>query len=225
MLIRIRSVLSPEQLKVVRSLLEEGEFVDGRLSAGALASPVKHNLELRRDAAALDPLHQLVMGNLLRHPLYRSAALALRVATPFYVRYTRGMHYGDHVDDPVMGTPEAGRYRADVAITVFLNDPQEYDGGELAVRTSFGEQTAKLPAGDAVLYPASSIHRVSEITRGERLVAVTWAQSLVRDPLRRELLLELNQARERLLRRAPRTKETAQVNYVYNNLVRMWSEL
>jgi PKHD-type hydroxylase len=155
--------------------------------------------------------------------MYRSAALPLHVATPFYARYTTGMAYGAHIDDPVMG--EGDRYRSDVSITVFLNPPEAYDGGELVIATSFGEREVKLPAGHAVLYPSSSRHRVAEVTRGERLVAVTWVQSLVRDPARRELLHELNRARERLLRHSPDAPETAQVDSAYVNLVRMWSEL
>ncbi|MDA8363186.1 MAG: Fe2+-dependent dioxygenase, partial [Gammaproteobacteria bacterium] len=129
-----------------------------------------------------------------------------------------------HVDDPVMGG-DGALYRSDIAITLFLNDPQQYDGGELEIRTAFGSQSVKLPAGDAVMYPASSLHRVTPVTRGERLVAVTWAQSLVRDPAKRELLYELNQAREALLAAAPDAPETTRVNTAYVNLVRMWGEI
>jgi PKHD-type hydroxylase len=116
-------------------------------------------------------------------------------------------------------------YRSDVAVTVFLSAPEEYDGGELVIRGAAGEQTVKLPAGDAVLYPAGTIHRVNPVTRGERLVAVTWVQSVVRDPARRELLYGLNLAREKLLASAPGAEETAQVNAAYLNLIRMWSDL
>jgi PKHD-type hydroxylase len=134
------------------------------------------------------------------------------------------MTYGEHLDDPIMGA-EGQPYRSDVAVTLFLSSPEEYEGGELSIRTAFGEQAVKLPAGDAVLYPSGSIHRVRPVTRGERLVAVTWVQSLVRDPARRELLHGLNCARERLLRDRPEAEEAAQVNAAYLNLIRMWSEL
>jgi PKHD-type hydroxylase len=164
------------------------------------------------------------MGSLVRHPVYRAGALPLHVATPLYARYRPGMTYGDHLDDPIMGA-DGVKFRSDIALTVFLNSPQEYDGGELVIRTSAGEQVVKLAAGDAVLYPAGSIHHVSPVTRGERLVAVTWVQSLVRDPARRELLYGLNAAREKLLRDAPEAPETGQVNAAYLNLVRMWSDL
>ncbi len=224
MLLHLKEVLAPDQLETVRALLARVPFVDGKASAGLAAARVKRNQEADRQAPDIHDLDNLVMGSLVRHPIYRASALALKVATPFYARYTPGMRYGEHVDDPIMGAGE-GLYRTDIAITIFLNEPESYDGGELAVATPFGEQKVKLPAGDAVLYPASSRHRVAEVTRGERLVAVTWVQSLVRDPHRRELLYELNQIREQMLRETPDAQATAKVNAVYVNLVRMWSEL
>jgi PKHD-type hydroxylase len=224
MLLHLKNVLARDQLTGARDILARARFVDGKLSAGLAAQPVKNNLELDRQAPEIATLDNLVMGALVRHPEYRAGALPLRVATPLYARYTPGMHYGDHVDDPIMGDAD-GLYRSDVSITVFLNDPQDYDGGELSVRTPFGDQRVKLPAGDAVMYPSSSQHHVADVTRGERLVAVTWVQSMVRDPARRELLYTLNQARESLLRAAPQSPAAAQVNTAYVNLFRMWSEL
>ena len=224
MLLHLKNVLAPDQLQGAREMLAKLKFVDGKASAGIAASRVKNNQEADRQAQEIGNLDNLVMGSLIRHPVYRAGALALKVATPFYARYVPGMRYGDHVDDPVMGG-EDGLYRTDIAITIFLNDPKAYDGGELTINSAFGEQKIKLPAGDAVMYPASSLHRVSEVTRGERLVAVTWVQSLVRDPARRELLYELNQVRERLLKEAPEAEDTTRINAVYVNLVRMWSEL
>lgn len=224
MLLQIPSVLDRSELDVVRRLLAGAAFVDGKLSAGQAAKRVKHNQEVDRRARELEQLNNLVMGKLVQHPVYRSGALPLRVAAPYYARYTPGMHYGRHVDDPVMGT-DGAIYRCDVAITIFLSDPAEYDGGELAIGTAFGEQQVKLPAGDAVMYPASSLHRVGEVTRGERLVAVTWLQSLVRDPAQRELLHELNSVRERLLANTPEAEDTRLVNKTYVNLVRMWGDV
>jgi len=165
-----------------------------------------------------------VMGNLVRHPVYRGGALPLHAASPLYARYQPGMAYGDHLDDPIMGT-DGVMYRSDLAVTVFLNAPEDYDGGELVIRTASGDQTVKSAAGDALLYPAGTIHHVNPITRGERLVALTWVQSLVRDAARRELLYGLNAAREKLLQSAPEAAETAQVNAAYLNLIRMWSDL
>ena len=224
MLLRLREVLKNDELKLVHEWLAHANFVDGRLSAGAAAKRVKNNEELDSLAAELERLNNLVMGKLARHPVYRGGALPLHVASPFYARYQPGMAYGDHLDDPIMGA-DGVRYRSDIAITIFLNAPEDYGGGELVIQTAFGSQPVKLAAGDGVLYPAGSIHQVAPVTRGERLVAVTWVQSLVRDPARRELLYDLGQAREKLLQSAPDAAETAQVNAAYLNLIRMWSEI
>ncbi|MDA0225644.1 MAG: Fe2+-dependent dioxygenase [Proteobacteria bacterium] len=224
MLIVLPRVLEADELALVQALLADARFVDGRRSAGAVARQVKNNEELDLPDADLERLNAVVMGSLLRHPLYRAGALPRHVASPSYARYRTGMAYGAHLDDPIMGAGGA-RYRSDVAITVFLNPPQAYDGGELVVRTAYGTQSVKLEAGEAVLYPAGSLHGVGPVTRGERLVALTWVQSLVRDPAQRELLFGLNLARERLLKAAPEAEETVQVNTAYMNLMRMWSEL
>ena len=224
MLLPVPGVLKADELALARGWLAGAHFVDGRLSAGLAARRVKNNQELEAGVPDLERLNRLVMGNLVRHPVYRGGALPLHVASPLYARYRPGMTYGDHLDDPIMGT-DGVMYRSDVAVTVFLNAPEEYDGGELVIRTSAGEQAVKLPAGDAVLYPAGSIHHVNPVTRGERLVAVTWVQSLVRDAARRELLYGLNAAREKLLQSAPEAEETAQVNAAYLNLIRMWSDI
>jgi PKHD-type hydroxylase len=223
MLLRIPAVLNGKQLQTVRQLLAHAPFVDGKLSAGLAAKRVKHNEEVAQDAAQLKQLNDIVMGSLVANPVYRNGALPQRVAAPFYVRYTAAMGYGDHVDDPVMGP--GSRYRSDIAVTIFLSNPQSYEGGELIVRTSFGDRDIKLAAGDGVMYPASSLHRVAPVSRGERLVAVTWVQSLVRDAAKRELLYELNLAREKLLQTLPDAEETGRVNAAYVNLVRMWAEL
>ena len=224
MMLHLPAVLDPNQLDTVRQLLAEAKFVDGKLSAGAAAQRVKHNEELDKGAKQMDILNNIVMNSLVQHPVYRAGALPLRVAAPFYARYTSGMAYGDHLDDPIMGT-DGVLYRSDIAITIFLNGPDRYDGGELVIRTAFGENKVKHAAGDAVMYPSSSLHHVNRITRGERLVAVTWVQSLVRDPARRELLYELHRAREKLLKISPEAEETAQVNTAYMNLIRMWGDI
>lgn len=223
MLTHIQGVLNAPQLGAARKLLDAGSFADGSGSAGMAAKRVKHNEELSLDDARHAELNNLVMGCLVKHPVYRSAAMPLKVATPYYARYTQGMSYGEHVDDPVMG--EGQLYRSDISVTIFLNDPAGYDGGELIITTAFGDQSVRLPAGDAVLYPSSSAHRVSEVTRGERLVAVSWIQSMVRNAEQRALLHELNQAREALLREQPDSGATRRVNQSYINLVRMWSEV
>lgn len=223
MLITIPNLLNSEQLNVVRSKLENAQFIDGKLSAGKHAKRVKNNQEMSADERTVAELNNIVMGSLVNNPVYQSATLPLRIATPFYARYGTGMAYGDHIDDPIMGLGD--RYRTDVSITVFLNEPSDYDGGELSINTSFGTQQVKLPAGDVVMYPSGSLHHVAEVTRGERLVAVTWLQSMIRDPAKRELLHNLNQARENLMKTAPDADETQRVDTTYINLVRMWAEL
>ena len=224
MLLIVPGVLKPDEVKLARSWLAGASFVDGKLSAGLAARRVKANEELERGAADVERLDRLVMGNLVRHPVYRAGALPLHAASPLYARYRPGLVYGDHLDDPIMGT-DGVMYRSDVAVTVFLSAPEEYDGGELVIRAAEGERVVKSAAGDAVLYPAGTIHHVNPVARGERLVALTWVQSLVRDPARRELLYGLNLAREKLLQNAPDAEETAQVNAAYLNLIRMWSDI
>ncbi len=224
MMLRLPGVLDADQLATVRRALEGAPFVDGRLSAGEMAESVKNNLELDRNAPQRDLLNRAVMGAVYADPRYQAAVLPLRAGTPIFARYTPGMAYGEHTDDPIMGAG-APQYRCDVTLTVFLNGPDEYDGGELVIRTAFGESRDRFEAGDAIVYPSSSLHRVAEVTRGERLVMVTWIQSLVRDPARRELLYQLWQARETVRGRAPQSEEAAQIDFAYVNLVRMWSEL
>jgi PKHD-type hydroxylase len=224
MLLEIPHLLSKKKLAEVQQLLRDASFVDGKLSAGMYAQRVKHNEELPADAAQIQHLNNLVMNTLVQHPQFQSAVLPHRVASPFYARYVKGQSYGDHIDDPVMG-PMGQRYRSDVSCTIFLSDPSDYGGGELVIRTTFGDQSVKLEAGHAVIYPSSSLHHVNAVTDGERLVAVTWIQSLVRDATRRELLYELNLAREKLMRDNPDAPETRQVDHTYVNLVRMWSEV
>lgn len=224
MMLHIPAVLDQQRITFVRQMLENAQFVDGKLSAGSAAQQVKNNEELSADAQHIEQMNNVVMGSLVKHPLYQNAAFPTRIATPFYARYKPGMQYGDHVDDPIMGPPQ-GRYRTDVSTTIFLSEPDEYEGGEIVIRTAFGDRKVKLPAGDAVVYPSTSLHHVAEVTSGERLVVVTWAQSMIRDPAKRELLYGLNQARESLLAKDATAEEAKQVDISYANLFRMWAEL
>ncbi len=228
MLLTIKSVVAPVNLKKVRDLLAQAKFIDGTLSAGTAARRVKQNEEISTADKTLNDLNNIVMTSLVSHPEYLAAAFPLRIAAPFYARYSKGMAYGDHVDDPIMGPPGANpaqRYRSDLSITVFLNAPEEYSGGELVIRSVNGEQSIKLAAGDAIMYPSSSLHHVNPVTDGERLVAVTWVQSMIRDAAQRELLYTLNKAREHLLQTQPDSEHTKQVDISYVNLIRMWSDV
>ena len=224
MLIEIPNVLDASKLSNIRDILGKVEFIDGKHSAGQAARRVKNNEEMKQGTQQAEFLDHLVMSSLAENADFRSSALPYRVAQPVFARYTQGMHYGDHVDDPVMGSgPD--KFRTDVSITVFLNNPDDYEGGELIINTTYGEKAVKLPAGSAVLYPSASVHRVTEITRGERLAAIIWLQSMVRDAGQRELLYQLDQARNHLLVSNPDAQETKQVDRSYVNLLRMWSDI
>ncbi len=224
MLLAIPDVLNSEQLKTLRSLLSNADYVDGRLSAGKTARKVKKNHELAADSKLHGQLNNIVMNALFNHPLYQAAVLPHRLATPFYARYEPGETYGQHVDDPVMG-PMQGRYRTDVSTTIFINEPADYDGGEIVIQSQLGEQKIKLAAGSAITYPSGSLHHVAEVTKGTRLVAVTWAQSLVRDAEKRELLFNLHKTREALQKKYPDDNEVVKIDHTYINLMRMWTEI
>jgi PKHD-type hydroxylase len=223
-LISLRAVLGADDLRRVRELLAQAPFVDGRNSAGGDARRVKNNEEVDPSHQRVGALNQLVLLPLYRHPVFQAAAMPRRLSGAFFARYQPGMQYGNHVDDPVMG-PENGRYRSDVSVTVFLGPADSYDGGELVIETEYGEQRVKLEAGDAVIYPSSSLHRVDPVTRGERLVAVAWAESMVREPERRRLLFELQQIEDQLRVADPDAEVTRRAGRVRANLMRMWADV
>lgn len=224
MLLEIPHLLNSAQLEKIHSILEKATFVDGKLTAGKAARRVKNNQEMKKEPDRQNLLARILVGSLGYNERFKNAVFPARMADPIFACYHSGMAYGDHVDDPIMGS--GGSYfRTDVSMTVFLDEPDSYDGGELVMQTSFGEQAIKLSAGDAVIYPSSSLHHVSEVTRGRRMVALFWMQSFVRDPSKRELLFELNQARELLLKESPALAATAQVDKSYANLVRMWTDV
>jgi len=224
MLLTIPDVLSPNQLEKVRSLLKNANYVDGRLSAGKTARKVKKNHELAADSTLHSQLNQMVMNSLISHPIFQASVMPHRVATPFYARYQPGETYGQHVDDPIMG-PMQARYRTDVSMTIFISEPEDYEGGEIVIHSQTGEQGFKLAAGSAITYPSGSLHHVAEVTRGTRLVAVTWAQSLVRDAEKRELLYNLHKTREALQKKYPDDGEVVRIDHTYINLMRMWTEI
>jgi PKHD-type hydroxylase len=223
MLVEIKNILDNTQLAAVRSVLQQSKFIDGQLSAGSSAIQIKHNQELAGNNSNFEALNNVVMTQLVQNQLYLQTAFPARIALPIYARYTEGMQYGEHIDDPVMGAPQS-KYRADIAITIFISEPSEYSGGELCIETSFGEQKVKLPAGHAILYPASSIHSVTPVISGERLVAVTWIQSLIRNPEQRMILSQLAEARERLDADSDQAL-LRNIDSSYANLFRMWAEV
>lgn len=215
-------VVAETELVALRSEIAAGEWIDGRDTAGALARRVKHNEELREAGSDLGAAQRRVVEALGRCELLQSVALPRRLAPPMFSRYRLGMHYGRHVDNALLsGMPPM---RNDLAITVFLSDPKDYDGGELVVLTPAGEAEFKLPAGHAVVYPATMQHWVEPVRRGERVAAILWVQSLVRDAALRELLHDLNVVLARLLVTAPDSDETALLAKTYANLLRRFAD-
>lgn len=224
MMIEIRELINQAQLDKIHDVLKGTEFVDGKATAGRVAAKIKHNLESSLPPEKQQLLNRILMSSLGNHAVFKSFALPNRMADFIFSRYEPGMTYGDHVDDPIMGAG-GGRFRTDVSMTVFLNPPESYAGGELTVRTPFGDKQVKLQAGDAVIYPSASVHQVAPVTSGVRQVALTWIQSYVKDAARRELLYELDLARQKLQQVDAESEEARYVDRSYVNLLRMWAEV
>jgi PKHD-type hydroxylase len=218
----IPDVLDAATLAQLRALLADATFVDGKLTAGARAKRVKNNEMLKHDSAASAEVNKLILGKLLANNLFNRATLP-KSARPIMInRYEPGMAYGAHVDNALMGRKPA--LRSDISLTLFISEPSEYDGGELTIMLDYGHSAIKLPAGHVVLYPSSSLHRVAPVTRGTRMVAVTWVQSLVRDPAQRQVLFDLERLRIKLEQIAPDSVEADVACKTHANLLRMWAE-
>lgn len=223
MIISIANVLSAEELATIEAQLAGATFIDGQATAGWHAKLVKHNTQLASTDPAFGPLRTLVQQALWRNPLFQMAALPKAIGPILFSRYETGMAYGSHVDNAFMGSDP--KIRSDLSLTLFLRSPETYDGGELVIETTNGEETFKLAAGAMVLYPSSTLHRVEAIAHGVRLVAVTWIQSLVKDPAERELLFDLDTARQSLFAKTGKTPEFDLIAKTHANLLRKWGEL
>jgi PKHD-type hydroxylase len=219
---RLSNILTSDELAAVNSVLAAAPFEDGRLTAGAAAQRRKHNLQLSRSQATdvdeLRAMDELIIAALSRHPVFNSIVQPRRVLAPTYGRYEPGMHYGMHVDNPIMGGAEP--MRTDVSVTLFLSDPSNYDGGELTVESPGGARQFKLPAGDAIVYPTTALHRVEPVSRGVRMVAVTWAQSFVRDGEFRQILHDLSAVLASLGAAQPDSLEATLIAKCHANLLR-----
>jgi PKHD-type hydroxylase len=225
MMLHIPDVLTPEQVRHCNEVLSNAAWIDGRATAGDQSGLVKHNLQVPEDAAEGRALGEMILTALARNPAFLSAALPLRVYPPLFNRYAEGMGFGDHIDGAVRISPITGaRYRTDLSCTLFLTDPDEFDGGELVIGGGLASAGVKLPAGHMVLYPATTVHRVEPVTRGERWAAFFWVQSMVVDEAQRDLLHSLDQAII-AARGDLSAVHPAAVSLVgiYHNLVRMWS--
>lgn len=227
MMVQIPRLLDGAGVTALRSRLQapDAPWVDGRVTAGHTGAPVKSNQQTDEHSALTRALGQTVLAALERNTLFISAALPQRVYPPLFNRYGPGMHFGAHVDGAVRLLPGSGeKLRTDLSATLFLEDPQAYDGGELQIEDSYGLQRVKLAAGDMVLYPASSLHRVTPVTRGTRLACFFWVQSMVRDDGQRTLLFDMDRAIQRLLATGADTSACVALTGVYHNLLRRWAQ-
>jgi PKHD-type hydroxylase len=227
MLIQIPQVLDTEQLQLVRhKLAAAGDaWVDGLATAGHQGARVKNNLQINEASPIARELGGLIVAALERNPLFISAALPSVIYPPMFNLYEGGMHFGSHVDGAVRLIPGTGmKIRTDISATLFLAGPDEYDGGELLVEDTYGVHTVKLPAGDMILYPSTSLHRVNPVTRGARVASFMWIQSLVRDDAQRAMLFDIDTALQRLNQTGADERATVQLTGCYHNLLRMWGE-
>ena len=227
MLVRIPKVLNAEQVAVVLGQLEHAgdAWVDGRVSAGYSGAPVKFNQQIDERSEVAAQCQHLILSALERHPLFISAALPNVVYPPMFNRYSEGMTFGAHVDGGVRIHPHNGRkLRTDVSATLFLSDPASYDGGELQVEDTYGVHAVKLAAGDMVIYPATSLHQVTPITRGTRVASFFWIQSLIRDDGQRALLFDMDNAIQTLNQTNADERARRSLVGCYHNLLRQWSE-
>lgn len=226
MLLHLKNLLTPEELKTAQALLgPQAPWVDGRSSAGVQALAQKSNQQLSQDSEASQRLRPLILGALQRDPLFFSAALPRKIFNPLFNRYGgESNHYGPHVDGAVLHSKAGQEWvRSDLSCTVFLTDPQDYDGGELLVQDTYGSRGVKLAAGDAVLYPGTSVHQVTPVTRGYRVASFFWIESMVRADEQRRLLFDLDMNLLKLRSQLGETPETTALTGVYHNLLRQWA--
>lgn len=226
MLLHIPGVLSKAEVAEFRRLLAQSNWTDGRATVGPQGALVKHNRQLPVDSPLARELGALILQRLYQHPQFLSAALPLRTVPPLFNAYSGGEHYGLHVDGAVRILPGSTlSLRTDVSSTLFLSEPDEYDAGELQVMDTYGEHQVKLPAGDLILYPSTSLHQVLPVTRGERVCSFFWSQSQIRDDAKRALLYSLDQQIQSLRQQLGDSSEVLALTGHYHNLLRMWAEI
>lgn len=226
MMIHVPQVLTSEELAQCRAILEASNWLDGRDTAGSQAALVKRNLQLPEQSEASQSLQTIVLAALNRNALFFTAALPKKILPPYFNCYTGEMNtFGNHVDGSIRTVPgTTQRVRSDVSCTLFFSDPEEYEGGELVVEDTFGNHRVKLPAGDMILYPSSSVHRVEPVTQGARVASFFWTESMVREDERRRLLFDLDMNILALRQQIGDTPEVVKMTSTYHNLLRMWAE-
>lgn len=219
----LHGLLKPAEVKVLLDIAEKGNMVDGRATAGKLLHQAKKNQQLKPTAEQQKQIVSIVTKAIERNREFKNFALPKRILPPIISRYEPGMEYGSHIDNPIMGGTD--HIRTDLSVTIFLSPPDSYDGGELAMDTPMGEQEIKLLSGDAVVYATILRHRVKPVTRGTRIAAVTWMQSFIRDPLRREIIHDLDIARRAVMERDPDSEEYKRLLSASSNLFKMWADV
>lgn len=227
MIIHIPQVLNREELTYVQSVYKKAPFVDGKVTAGEQSAQVKKNVQIDLQSSECKELQEIVLKALGRNPIFNSAVMPYRVVPPLFNRYDEGMEFPDHVDNALRPILEANmRIRTDVSSTLFLNEAEDYDGGELIMHDPSGSQAIKLPAGDMIVYPTYSLHSVSKITRGSRWASFFWTQSMIRDSDKRRILFDLDMAIIKLRTRMDdNDQQILELTNVYHNLMRQWCEL
>ena len=224
MLLHIPHVLTGEEVAEFRRRLDASDWTDGLETVGPQGARVKHNQQLPDASPLRAELGQAVLAAFRRTPLFFAAALPRKILPPRFNRYAGGGEYGFHIDGAVMSLGEEEQLRSDISCTLFLSDPDDYDGGRLIISDTYGEHSVALPAGDAIIYPSSSLHRVEPVTRGERLASFLWIQSLIRDDRQRRMLFELDTSIQKLTLDGADEDAVLQLTSVYHNLLRLWSE-
>jgi PKHD-type hydroxylase len=225
-MVRIPNVLTADQVARCREVMLKAAWVDGKVTAGHQSSQVKNNLQLPENSPEARELGGMVMQALARSQLFTSAVLPKQVFPPLFNRYDAGMTFGSHVDNSVRSHAVSGiTIRTDVSSTLFISAPEDYDGGELVVEDTYGRHSVKLPAGDMIVYPATSLHHVTPITRGSRIASFFWTQSMIRDESKRALLFDLDMAIMRLGGDHPEHASVVDLTAVYHNLLRQWAEV
>lgn len=226
MLIHIPQVISKAQVTQFRELLAKAEWVDGRATVGAQGAQVKRNRQLAVDNPVARQLGEIILNALYKNPLFMSAALPLRIVPPLFNNYEGGEHYGLHVDGAIRLVPGNNlSLRTDVSSTLFLSEPDEYEGGELVVQDTYGSHEVKLPAGDLILYSSTSLHKVEPVIRGARVCSFFWTQSMVRDDWQRNMLYELDANIQQLRNKVGDCEELLSLTGHYHNLLRQWSQV
>ena len=227
MLITIPDVLSPDEVARFRAVLDAADWQDGRHTAGPQSAEIKRNAQIPLNSPVLPELQALMLRALMANPLWVSAALPAQILPPMFNRYEGGQTFGVLVDNAIRVIPGEGRQiRTDVSCTVFLSEPEDYDGGELIVEGHYGAQTVKLPAGSAVVYPSTSLHQVTPVTRGARVASFFWVQSMIRDAQRREILFDLDQSIQSLGgEMGANAPDVLRLTGIYHNLIRQWAEV